>query len=182
MYATDSCTRTMSEVFVKGSLPGKCEGHTKLKICQDSGKIANEYCKNVEEKTFLVKPQKENTNLWSTNAGDKYDVPTETCDVHKAPEKVEMMNVVGKTLTEAKKLLEAKGLKVEIKYSEDKKKKEDIVLAQSVKEKEKVEKGKTITLTVNKISKNENKVENTTTNEVTNTTTNTNTTTTNTTN
>ena len=162
--ATDSCTRTMSEVFVKGSLPGKCEGHTKLKICQDSGKIANEYCKNVEEKTFLVKPQKENTNLWSTNAGDKYDVPTETCDVHKAPEKVEMMNVV------------------EIKYSEDKKKKEDIVLAQSVKEKEKVEKGKTITLTVNKISKNENKVENTTTNEVTNTTTNTNTTTTNTTN
>ena len=86
--ATDSCTRTMSEVFVKGSLPGKCEGHTKLKICQDSGKIANEYCKNVEEKTFLVKPQKENTNLWSTNAGDKYDVPTETCDVHKAPEKV----------------------------------------------------------------------------------------------
>ena len=140
------------------------------------------YCKNVEEKTFLVKPQKENTNLWSTNAGDKYDVPTETCDVHKAPEKVEMMNVVGKTLTEAKKLLEAKGLKVEIKYSEDKKKKEDIVLAQSVKEKEKVEKGKTITLTVNKISKNENKVENTTTNEVTNTTTNTNTTTTNTTN
>ena len=171
--ATDSCTRTMSEVFVKGSLPGKCEGHTKLKICQDSGKIANEYCKNVEEKTFLVKPQKENTNLWSTNAGDKYDVPTETCDVHKAPEKVEMMNVVGKTLTEAKKLLEAKGLKVEIKYSEDKKKKEDIVLAQSVKEKEKVEKGKTITLTVNKISKNENKVENTTTNEVTNTTTNT---------
>ena len=180
--ATDSCTRTMSEVFVKGSLPGKCEGHTKLKICQDSGKIAKEYCKNVEEKTFLVKPQKENTNLWSTNAGDKYDVPTETCDVHKAPEKVEMMNVVGKTLTEAKKLLEAKGLKVEIKYSEDKKKKEDIVLAQSVKEKEKVEKGKTITLTVNKISKNENKVENTTTNEVTNTTTNTNTTTTNTTN
>ena len=179
--ATDSCTRTMSEVFVKGSLPGKCEGHTKLKICQDSGKIANEYCKNVEEKTFLVKPQKENTNLWSTNAGDKYDVPTQTCDVHKAPEKVEMMNVVGKTLTEAKKLLEAKGLKVEIKYSEDKKKKEDIVLAQSVKEKEKVEKGKTITLTVNKISKNENKVENTTTNEVTNTT-NTNTTTTNTTN
>ena len=71
---------------------------------------------------------------------------------------------------------------VEEKYSEDKKKKEDIVLAQSVKEKEKVEKGKTITLTVNKISKNENKVENTTINEVTNTTTNTNTTTTNTTN
>lgn len=167
--ATDSCSRTMSEVFVKGSLPGKCEGHTKLKICQDSGKIANEYCKNVTEETYLVKPQKENTNLWSTDPGDKYDIPTEHCDIHKAPEQVEMMNVVGKTLTEAKKLIEAKGLKVDIKYSEDKKKKEDVVLAQSVKEKEKVEKGKTITLTINKLSKPENKVENTTENTTTNT-------------
>ena len=179
--ATDSCSRTMSEVFVKGNLPGKCEGHTKLKICQDSGKIANEYCKNVTEETYLVKPQKENTNLWSTNAGDKYDIPTEHCDVHKAPEKVEMINVVGKTLTEAKKLIEAKGLKVDIKYSEDKKKKEDVVLAQSVKEKEKVEKGKTITLTINKLSKPENKVENTTENTTTENTTNTNTTKSNTT-
>ena len=166
--ATDSCSRTMSEVFVKGNLPGKCEGHTKLKICQDSGKIANEYCKNVTEETYLVKPQKENTNLWSTDPGDKYDIPTETCVVHKAPEQVEMINVVGKTLTEAKKLIEAKGLKVNIKYSEDKKKKEDVVLAQSVKEKEKVEKGKTITLTINKLSKPENKVENTTENTTTN--------------
>lgn len=178
--ATDSCSRTMSEVFAKGKLPGKCEGHTKLNICQDTGKIANEYCKNVAEETYLVKPQKENTSLWSTDPGDKYDIPTEHCDVHKAPEKVEMINVVGKTLTEAKKLIEAKGLKVEIKYSEDKKKKDDVVLAQSVKEKEKIEKGKTITLTINKLSKNENKVENTTTNSIntsTNTITSTNTTT-----
>ena len=124
--------------------------------------------KNVTEETYLVKPQKENTNLWSTDPGDKYDIPTETCVVHKAPEQVEMINVVGKTLTEAKKLIEAKGLKVDIKYSEDKKKKEDVVLAQSVKEKEKVEKGKTITLTINKLSKTENKVENTTENTTTN--------------
>lgn len=173
--ATDSCSRTMSEVFVKGSLPGKCEGHTKLKICQDSGKIANEYCKNVEEETYLVRPEKENTNLWSTNAGDKYNIPTETCDVHKAPEQVEMINVVGKTLTEAKKLIEEKGLKVDIKYSEDKNKKEDIVLAQSVKEKEKIEKGKTVTLTINKLSKPENTIENETIDNTTTNTTNTNT-------
>ena len=82
-----------------------------------------------------------------------------------------MINVVGKTLTEAKKLIEAKGLKVDIKYSEDKKKKEDVVLAQSVKEKEKIEKGKTITLTINKLSKPENNIGNTTENTTTNNTT-----------
>lgn len=170
--ATESCTRTTSEVFVKGTVPKQCEGHTKLTICKETGKIANEYCKDVEEKTYLVKPQKENTNLWSTNPGDKYDIPTETCNVHKAPEQVEMINVVGKTLDEAKKAIEKLGLKVEIKYSEDKK--AGIVLAQSVKEKEKVEKGKTITLTIGKLKDNNDK-KNETTNTTTNTITNTNT-------
>ena len=174
--ATDSCTRTISEVFVKGTVPKQCEGHTKLKICKETGKIANEYCKDVEEKTYLVKPQKENTSLWSTDPGDKYNIPTETCNVHKAPEQVEMINVVGKTLDEAKKAIEKLGLKVEIKYSEDKNKKAGIVLVQSVKEKEKVEKGKTITLTINKLKDNndkKNETTNTITNTITNTTTNT---------
>ena len=174
--ATDSCTRTTSEYFVKGTLPGQCEGHTKLKICKETGKIANEYCKDVEEKTYLVKPQKENTNLWSTDAGDKYNIPTETCTTHKAPEQVEVPNVIGKTSSEAKKALEAKGLKVEIKYDEDEKKKDGIVLKQSVKEKDKVDKGSKITITVNKIeNKTNNEVNG---NTITNTThTNTNTTT-----
>ena len=87
-----------------------------------------------------------------------------------------MINVVGKTLDEAKKLIEAKGLKVEIKYSENKKKKDNIVLEQSVKEKEKIEKGKTITLTVNKIEKQNPIINDINSNEV-----NTNTTVTNTT-
>jgi len=182
--ATDSCTRTTSEVFVKGTVPKQCEGHTKLKICKETGKIANEYCKDVEEKTYLVKPQKENTSLWSTNAGDKYNIPTETCDVHKI-EQVTMVNVVGKTLDVAKKEIEKLGLKVEIKYKEDKNKKDGVVLAQSAKEKEKVEKGKTVTLTINKIKDNgkKNEVKNETTqNTTTNTTTNTTSTNTNTTN
>ena len=87
-----------------------------------------------------------------------------------------MINVVGKTLDEAKKLIEAKGLKVEIKYSENKKKKDNIVLEQSVKEKEKIEKGKTITLTVNKIEKQNPIINDINSNEI-----NTNTTVTNTT-
>ncbi len=176
--ATDSCTRTISEVFVKGTIPGQCEGHQKLVICKETGKIANEYCKDTEEKTYLVKPQKENTNLWATDPGDKYNIPTETCDVHKAPEQVEMINVVGNKLEQAKKALEDIGLKVKITYKEDKTKAEGIVLEQSVKVKEKVEKGATITLTINKIEEPDNN-ENTITNEtVTNTTENTTTNTT----
>lgn len=150
--ATESCARTETEYFVKGTVPGVCEGHQKLKICKETGKIANEYCKDVEEKTFLTKPAKENTSLWTTNAGDKYNVPTETCDVHKEPEKkqVEVPNVIGKKLADAKKALEAKGLKVEIVYEENKNKDDGIVLKQSKEEKTKVEEGTTITITVNK--------------------------------
>lgn len=169
--ATESCTRTETEYFVKGTIPGACEGHTKLKICKETGKIANEYCTDVEEKTFLVKPEKENTNLWTTNDGGKYDIPTETCDVHKVVE-VEVPNVVGKKLSEAKKILEAKKLKVEIVYEEDKKKDDGIVLKQSKKEKEKVAEGTTITITVNKIKKAEEPENTNTTNTLTNTTTN----------
>ena len=57
-----------------------------------------------------------------------------------------------------------------------KKKKDNIVLEQSVKEKEKIEKGKTITLTVNKIEKQNPIINDINSNEV-----NTNTTVTNTT-
>lgn len=169
--ATDSCTRTETEYFTKGKTPKQCEGHQKLKICKETGKIANEYCKDVEEKTYLVKPQKENTKLWNTNAGDKYKIPTETCDKHKAPEQVTMINVVGNTLDEAKKAIEKLGLKVEIKYGEDKKQKNNVVLKQSVKKDEKVEKGKTITLTINKLKNtgnNDDNKNNTITNEIVN--------------
>lgn len=153
--ATESCARTETEYFVKGTVPGVCEGHQKLNICKETGKIANEYCTDVEEKTFLTKPAKENTSLWTTNAGDKYNVPTETCDVHKEPEKkqVEVPNVIGKKSADAKKALEAKGLKVEIVYEENKNKDDGIVLKQSKEEKTKVEEGTTITITVNKKSK-----------------------------
>ena len=183
--ATDSCTRTISEVFVKGTIPGQCQGHTKLTICKDTGKIANEYCKNTEEVTYTKKPEKEQTTLWSTNPGDKYNIPTEVCSLHKI-ETVKMIDVVGNTLADAKKKIEAIGLKVEIKYREDTKKKDGVVLSQSVDKNKEVEKGKTITLVINKIEKT-NTTTNTTvdtkpkTNTGTDNTTNTTTTTTSTT-
>lgn len=175
--ATESCERTASMYFVKGTVPGACEGHKKLKICKETGKIANEYCTDVEETTFLVKPAAENTTSWTTDDGGKYDIPTETCDTHKKPEvkEVEMPNVVGKKSADAKKILEDKKLKVEIVYEEDKKKDDGIVLKQSKEEKAKVAEGTTITITVNKKEKEPEKPENTITNTVKNETTTTNT-------
>ena len=170
--ATDTCERTEGEFFSKDNVPGKCEGHQKLTICTDTGKIANEYCKNVEEVTYLVKPAKENTSQWSTDPGDKYDVPTETCDTHKAP-KVKMIDVVGKDYADAKKAIEALGLKVELK---DKNIKTGIVSAQSIKKGDEVEKGKSVVLTLKKADSGKTNTVNTNTvntNTVTNTTTNT---------
>ena len=167
--ATESCTRTETEYFVKGTVPGACEGHTKLTICKETGKIANEYCTDTEEKTFLVKPAMENTTLWTTKDEGKYDIPTETCDTHKKPEiiQVEVPDVIGKKSADAKKALEDKKLKVEIVYGEDKAKADGIVLKQSKTAKTKVDEGTTITITVNKLSS-----ENTnTTNTISNTTT-----------
>lgn len=171
--ATETCTRVETEYFAKGTVPKACEGHTKLKICKETGKIANEYCPETEEKTFLVKPAKENTKLWTTREGDKYKVPTENCDVHKEPEKiqVEVPNVIGKKMADAKKMLEDKKLKVEIVYEENKNKSDGIVLKQSKEEKTKVDEGTVVTITVNKIKTTEKPNENTITNTNTNTTT-----------
>ena len=179
--ATDECENTEVEYFAAGNVPKQCEGHVKLRICLDTNCIANEYCTNVEEQTFLDKPEKEKLGLWKTNDDGKYDVPEETCTVHKAPEKVKMIDVVGKSLTDAKKDIEKLGLKVETKNGEDKSKADGVVLQQSVKKDEQIEKGKTVTLTVNKLNgthKNENEIADNTINNPTdtNTTSGTNTT------
>ena len=57
-------------------------GMLNKQFVQNSGKIANEHCPNTEEKTYVSKPEKEQNATWSTNDGGKYNVPTETCDIH----------------------------------------------------------------------------------------------------
>jgi len=67
-------------------------------------------------------------------------------------EQVPVTFVVGKTEADARKELEDKKLKVEVKYDEDTSKTNGIVLKQSKDVGEVVEEGTTIVLTVNKIS------------------------------
>lgn len=90
LLATDKCSRTYSEVFVKGTEPKeKCNGQVTVNICKETGKIANEYCKDVEEKSYTIKPSKEEKGKWKSEYGDKFTTPpTETCTVHTKVEEL----------------------------------------------------------------------------------------------
>lgn len=78
-YVGGSTVRT--EYFAKGTVPSeKCDIHTKVTICKDTGKIANEYCpeSSVEEKVFLTKEETSKT------ADTEFLLPTEICTKHNA--------------------------------------------------------------------------------------------------
>lgn len=148
--ATDECTRTYTEEFVSGTVPGKCDGHKKVEICKETGKLATEYCPEKEEKTYLSTPEKEVNPNWKTSAGNKYKEITETCDKHtEETMTIAVTNVLGKTEAEAKTALT--GLNVVVEYASDTTQADGIVLEQSVAEGTKLKKGENITLTVNKI-------------------------------
>lgn len=130
--ATSDCTDTYVEYFVEGSVPGKCEGHNTFEICKETHKLANEFCPDKEEIHGLAIPEKEVNPKWKTNGGDKYNIITETCDVHTAQTKkkeeektnvtveipedtdVTIQNVIGMTETAARGALTT--VKVEVEY------------------------------------------------------------------
>ena len=155
--ATEACSQTYTEYFVKGTIPSDCEGHTKLTICTDTGKIATEYCPNKEEKSYTKKPEKEESTLWRTDDGGKYDIPTETCDTHTV-KTVKMPNVIGKSKDEAMKILKDLGLKVTIE-TKTSKKQDGEVLEQSKSEGTVLKAGDSVTITVSKKSGDDGKNE-----------------------
>ena len=73
-----------TEVFTKGTQPtSECDVHQIATICTDTGCIANEFCVNKEIKTYYSLPEKESTNLWSTQYGEQFVELPELC-THKA--------------------------------------------------------------------------------------------------
>ena len=148
--ATDKCKDTYWEYFVSGTVPSACEGHTELKICKDTGKIATEYCKNTETKIYTNRPEREQNPNWSTSAGDKYNVPTATCDKHTKPvvEQIKVPNVIGKTETEAKSMLSK--FSIQLVYEENTTAENGIVLRQSLQEGTVVDVGTSIVIFINK--------------------------------
>ncbi len=148
--ATEACSQTYTEYFAKGTIPSDCEGHTKLTICTDTGKIATEHCPNTEEKNYTKKPEKEELTLWNTDDGGKYDIPTETCDVHTA-KTVVMPNIIEKSKDEAMKILKDLGLKVIIE-TKTSNKEDGEVIEQSKSTGTTIKIGDTVTITVSKKS------------------------------
>lgn len=146
--ATEACSRTYTEYFAKGTIPGDCEGHEKLNICTETGKIATEHCQNIEEKVYTKKPEKEDTTLWRTNDGGKYNIPTQTCDKH-TKKQITIPNIIGKTKEEAIKTLKNLGLKATVEVEESSKEK-GTVIKQSKKEGSTAVEGDSITITVSK--------------------------------
>lgn len=148
--ATDKCKNTYNEIFVEGTVPEECTGHTTLTICKETGKIATEFCPDTEEKVYTEKIDTEKKGNWTTKSlSNTINPPTEVCEVHtKAPE-IDVPNVVGKNQADAKKALESAGFVVKILQNEDSSKAKGIVLKQSA---TKAAKGATITITVNSYS------------------------------
>lgn len=69
-----------TEYFAKGTIPTeKCDVHVKVKICKESGLIANEFCPEdeVEEIVYLNKGQEV-----TTTDDTKYLPPTKECTIH----------------------------------------------------------------------------------------------------
>ncbi len=152
--ATDECTRTYTEEFVSGTVPGKCDGHKVVDVCTESGKLATEYCPETKKKAYLSTPEKEINVSWDTSVGNKYKEITETCDLHtEANMTANVQNVVGKTEEQARSALS--GFKIQVVYESDSTKADGIVLSQSVEPGTLLKKGETITITVNDIVETE---------------------------
>ena len=93
LLATNKCTNTYSEVFVKDHLPETCDAHqSQYTICTESGKLANEFCptstKETKSANYVV--EKERLGLWTTPGVNTTttSAPTEYCTIHKKVEEV----------------------------------------------------------------------------------------------
>ena len=87
--ATTGCTDTYTEIFTSNNLPEKCQGHGTQTICEETSKLANEYCPTKKEVNYGGTVPKEQLNLWKPvngKASTSEEKVEETCDVHKKPE------------------------------------------------------------------------------------------------
>ena len=184
--AGDKCTDTYSEIFASDHIPDSCDAHNgeSCDICLDTEKRANQYCPNKETRFYGYIIDTERNANWSPKMNA--NPPEETCDEHKAPEEIDVPDVVAAKLNEAeaKKKIEAAGFKVKVVYDDKSTSAKGTVIAQS---KKKAPKGSEITITVSSgkgsgggtdpkpdTNTTTNTTENTTTNTTENKTTNTN--------
>jgi penicillin-binding protein 1A len=106
LLATAECeqdqrgSRVYTEYYAKGTAPTQsCTTHVKVKICKETGKVANEYCKDVEEKVFITRPNSDTDTSWQQAADAEYMAPTENCDTHNATQDTEKPVITLKDVT-----------------------------------------------------------------------------------
>lgn len=94
LLATDACrwdprgSRAYTEIFAKGTVPTKtCETHVRAWVCKETGKLANSFCTNTEERSFITRPDKDKNTAWHSAADAQYMVPTEQCNHTKEADK-----------------------------------------------------------------------------------------------
>lgn len=69
-----------TEYFAKGTIPTeKCDVHVKVKVCKESGLLANEFCPEDEVEEIVYLNKEEET---TTTDDTKYILPTKECNIH----------------------------------------------------------------------------------------------------
>ena len=82
LRASKKCSSTYSELCSEDNIPDYCdESGNAVEICEDSGKLANEFCPNKKVRYFSYVLPKEKTKLWKTPATYS-KAPTEVCSEH----------------------------------------------------------------------------------------------------
>ena len=115
--AGPSCHNTYVEIFVAGTVPGGCEGHTTIEVCTETGDLATEYCPSKQTRIVgRIGPEEQNGH-WTTRYNFNDEVPDATCSKHtkawaeaeEDKKKATVPDVVGKTVSDAKKALNNAG-------------------------------------------------------------------------
>ena len=90
----EGCTNAYTELFTADTVPGNCDGHSKMVVCRDSGMLPNEFCPVHEERIYAYMPEKERNASWSSKLTIKNPdgtevpmavAPTERCTMHTQP-------------------------------------------------------------------------------------------------
>lgn len=92
--AIEGCANVYTELFVEGTVPDTCDGHSKMVVCKDSGMLPNEFCPVHEERIYAYLPEKEREPNWVSQLTIKNPdgtevpmniAPTERCTMHTQP-------------------------------------------------------------------------------------------------
>lgn len=122
------------------------EAVTELEKNKLKAEKVEETSKTIKEGIIISQEVEANS---TANAGDTIKIHV---SIGTGINQVVMPNVLGKSESEAKTILEGKNLKANVEYSEDSTKDNGVVLSQSIKSGENIDEGTEVTITVNKFA------------------------------